>query len=254
MNRRIFSKQLALLGAGFSIIPSCGFENQKFILKDGMKIAFIGDSITQAGGYIELLRSFIAKRYPDKKVELINLGLSGETITGLTEESHPGPRPYLFDRLESLLDEHKPDVAFYCYGINCGIYQPFSQDTMDRYKQGFERIEKETTSRNIELVLMTPPPFALTDEQKNTLLSENLEIYTWQKPWPDYDEDVMIKEYEFVKQFAESEEYRLIDIRTPLFAQKEKAYSVDPIHPNETGHGIIASAIVKQLFEEKVSF
>ena len=93
----------------------------------GKKAVFLGDSITQAGGYITFTEYYLDKLYPQKNFDIYGLGLSSETVSGLSEKNHAGgafPRPCLFERLGRLLERVKPDVVFACYGINDGIYKP----------------------------------------------------------------------------------------------------------------------------------
>ena len=48
----------------------------------------------------------------------------------LSEPGHAGgafPRPELYERLERVLERAKPDLIVACYGMNDGIYHPFTQ-------------------------------------------------------------------------------------------------------------------------------
>src|ERR1044072_9164195 len=60
------------------------------------RIVFLGDSITYSGQYAELVEAYFVTRFPDRHLELLNLGLPSETVSGLSEEGHAGgkfPRP-----------------------------------------------------------------------------------------------------------------------------------------------------------------
>ena len=46
-----------------------------FALRDGQRILFLGDSNTFNGAYIQYLDAYLFTRFPDRKFELINLGL-----------------------------------------------------------------------------------------------------------------------------------------------------------------------------------
>src|SRR5438132_4669375 len=96
--------------------------DEPFPLKDGQRVVFLGDSNTYAGKYIAYLDAYLCTRFPDKRFELINLGLPSETVTGLSEPDHPYPRPNIHDRVERALTLAKPDVVVICYGMNDGIY------------------------------------------------------------------------------------------------------------------------------------
>ncbi len=62
------------------------------------RVVFLGDSITQAGRYIEYLELIYRLENPNTKPDWIPLGLSSETASGLSEPGHAGgefPRPDL---------------------------------------------------------------------------------------------------------------------------------------------------------------
>ncbi|WP_271784021.1 hypothetical protein [Aquimarina algiphila] len=89
-----------IIGLGI-LITSCG-KKEDPIVKNNTIIACIGDSVTYGGehGYVEYLQKYMNDSVPEKKVTLLNWGKNSETITHLTETGHPGPRPFLFDRLD----------------------------------------------------------------------------------------------------------------------------------------------------------
>ena len=107
------------------------------IVRDGRRIVFLGDSITFDGRFIAYLDAYLITRFPDKHVQLINLGLPSETVTGLSEPDHPYPRPNVHDRLLAALEKSKPDVVVASYGMNDGIYYPFDVDRFKKYQSGF---------------------------------------------------------------------------------------------------------------------
>ena len=88
------------------------------------RIVFLGDSITHSGQYIEFVETVLLAN-TDKHYEILDLGLSSETVSGLSEEGHAGgkfPRPDLHERLDRVLATTKPELVIACYGMNCGIY------------------------------------------------------------------------------------------------------------------------------------
>ena len=81
----------------------------------------------------------LATRDPALWCEFLDLGLPSETVSGLTEPGHAGgafPRPDLHERLDRVLEKTKPDLLVACYGMNDGIYYPFSEDRFAKYKEG----------------------------------------------------------------------------------------------------------------------
>ena len=70
------------------------------------RVLFIGDSITFGGAYVDFIETVIHTRAPDWRGEIIDLGLSSETVSGLSEAGHAGgkfPRPDLRERLGRVL-------------------------------------------------------------------------------------------------------------------------------------------------------
>src|SRR5438874_2629091 len=109
----------------------------------GRKIVFLGDSITQGGGYVTFTSYYLDKLYPQKEFDVYGLGLSSETLSGLSEPNHAGgafPRPCLFERLGRLLEQVNPDVVFACYGINDGIYLPLDAERFAAFKNGVAKL------------------------------------------------------------------------------------------------------------------
>src|SRR4051812_39823599 len=73
------------------LIPTIASAGDSFLLKDGQRVVFLGDSNTYAGKFITYLDAYLCTRFPDKRFELINLGLPSETVCGLSEPDHPYP-------------------------------------------------------------------------------------------------------------------------------------------------------------------
>src|SRR3954466_4845697 len=124
MTRSLVAAALALMVAG----PASAGDVDALA---GRRVVFLGDSITQAGGYVGIVDYYLERLHPDKDFDVLGLGLASETLSGLSEEGHAGgkfPRPCLAERLGRVLEKAKPDVVFACYGMNDGIYQPLDRD------------------------------------------------------------------------------------------------------------------------------
>ena len=233
---------MAMVG---SILLGCKDENKIYLQKNQV-IGCFGDSITAGNGsYVQVLQAEINKKQADLGLQFINLGKSSETVTGLTEKMHPGPRPYLFDRLDAVLDKNTIDVAMFCYGINCGIYGQPSARLFDSFKIGVYSFLEKVKQRNIKAILLTPPPLAL-----NPIISDNVEgsaEFGYQNPYPDYDQEVLKEFSDIILQIRHVAVLGKIDIRTPLLKRKKEYYGEDPIHPNEKGHEKIAGSVIEKI-------
>ena len=111
----------------------------KPIIGPGDRVVFLGDSITAAGHFVSYVEAHLRLQVQGDPVEVINLGLPSEGCTGLSEPDHPFPRPNVHERLARALEKTRPDVVVACYGMNDGIYYPFSQDRFKKYQQGMQQ-------------------------------------------------------------------------------------------------------------------
>ncbi|MCX5685665.1 MAG: GDSL-type esterase/lipase family protein, partial [Planctomycetota bacterium] len=156
------------------------------------RIVFLGDSITYGGQYIDYIDAYLVTRYPDRKIEVLDLGLPSETVSGLSEPGHAGgkfPRPCLHERLARLLPKAKADLVVACYGMNDGIYYPLGDERLKAYQDGIRRLVEAVTAAKARLLLLTPPTFDPVPLKGRTLPA-GLDAYP--KPYERYD-DVLAK-------------------------------------------------------------
>ncbi len=205
-------------------------------LQDVRRIVFLGDSITYAGQYVEFIEAYYAGRFPEQRLEFLNLGLPSETVSGLSEEGHAGgqfPRPDLHERLGRVLEKTKPDLVIACYGMNDGIYLPFSEERFRKYQDGIKRLRERVTAAGAKIIHVTPPTF---DEVKggHPGYSNALDRYSdWLLAQRVAGWDVVDLHGPMNRYLAEHRQ------RDPNFF-----LAGDGVHCNETGHWIIAKQIL----------
>ena len=214
------------------------------------RILFMGDSITHAGHYIAWIEAQLRTNSKGPYGELINLGLPSETCSGLSEPDHPFPRPDVHERLERALKEIKPDVVFACYGMNDGIYYPFSEERFEAYKKGIAEIIRKVNKSGAKLVLMTPPAFdPLPLKKAGKLRPLGAEKYAWFAIYEGYD-DVLKKYSDWL--LTQRDKAFVIDLHTPVTKYVEAKRKKDPdftmspdgVHVNNEGHVVLAKAIL----------
>lgn len=216
-------------------------------------ITFLGDSVTNDGLYIAYLDAYFMEYLPKLRPKFINLGVSSETISGLSEPDHPWVRPCVHSRLVKALEESKPDIVVACYGMNDGIYYPFSKENFKKYKAGILKLVDIVKKKGIKIVLMTPPIFDGETFGLQNLLPEGAEKYSYMKAYKEYN--AVLKKYaDWVKTLYEEVD-GIVDIHTPIWncvkekRKKDSSYKYgDGIHPEELGHWIIARELLKELF------
>jgi lysophospholipase L1-like esterase len=186
---------------------------------------------------------------------MINLGLSSETCSGLSEPAHPFPCPNVHERLGRALDRLKPDVAVACYGVNDAIYHPFSEANFAAFKSGINRLIEAHAAAKIPLNLMTPPPFdPLPMRKKGRLQNADAGEYSWTKIYKNYDSEVMKRYADWMKTI-DHPNCLVVDIYTPIskdLAARRKSdadfsYSNDGVHIDAIGHRVLGESLAEGL-------
>lgn len=217
------------------------------------RILFLGDSITHAGGYIALIEARLIANGVDPLPEIINLGLPSETCSGLSEPDHPFPRPNVHERLERALAAARADLVVACYGMNDGIYYPFSEERFAAYRAGVQKLVDSVQATGADLILMTPPPFDPVPLRKKegALRPSGAEKYAWFAVYEDYDS--VLQRYGAWLKTLEDRVARVIDLHEPLTrhvaaTRKDNPdYTLVPdgVHPNAEGHRVLAATILQ---------
>lgn len=211
-------------------------------------IVFIGDSITDGGTYPAIAEAF-AIAGGVLEYDFINLGVSSENASGLTEKGHPFPRPNILNRIDRITSLVEGEWAVVLYGENDGIYQPFSRERFDLYKKGITEVCEKLKKGGFKVALMTPTPFdPLSFTGK---LSEENEV-PYGSVCADY-EKVMEEYARWI--MAEGPGDKIIDIHGAVSEYLAFRRRTDPdfktgdgIHQGAEGNYIIAGEVLKALF------
>ncbi|MGL4737802.1 MAG: prolyl oligopeptidase family serine peptidase [Cellulosilyticaceae bacterium] len=216
------------------------------------KILFLGDSITYLAQYVNDMDTYLTMHFEGVRPEIVNMGLSSETASGLSEAHHPFPRPCIFQRLEQTLDFVGADLVIACYGMNDGIYHPQSEARFEAYKKGILELERCVTQRGMDIVFLTPPPFDVQMVDQSCLQDAEGDDFGFMKPYSAYN-DVLEDYGRWL--MAEQPGKGAIDIYTDVASfikqkrQEDPTYITgDGIHVNGMGHFLFMRAIFKQLF------
>jgi len=202
---------------------------------DIRRILFLGNSITYSGQYVSYIETCLILKNPERIIEYINAGLPSENVSGLTEPGHANgafPRPDLHERLDRVLDQTRPDLVFACYGMNDVIKQPFNDKIFRKYRKGIEWLHDEVRASGAQIVILTPPVY---DPVKGACFSNVLDIYS---DW------LISKRY--------TSGWEVVDLHWPMkkFLEDKRAtdssyyLAKDAIHPNETGHWLMAREVL----------
>lgn len=197
---------------------------------------FLGDSITHSGGYVVNFETWLKSLYSRRNIDVVNIGLPSETVSGLSEDGHAGgnfPRPNLFTRLDSVLNKSQPSLIFACYGMNCGIYQAFDQTRFLAYKQGIERLKGKAEDAGVKIVFITPAPY-----------DSHGKVHPYAEVLSKYSEWLVSRR---------DDGWMVIDLHSHMLASLDKeklanpnfTYQNDSVHPNAAGHWVMTQPILQ---------
>jgi lysophospholipase L1-like esterase len=212
------------------------------------RILFLGDSITYGGHYVDQFAAYLAVRYPDRKFEILNLGLPSETVSGLSEPGHADgkfPRPDLHERLDRVLEQTKPELVIACYGMNDGIYQPFAEERFAKFREGIEKLRAKVTAAGATIIHLTPPVF-----DSEPIKDRTDSAGTPGKQYTRYDEVLTVYAEWLISK--RSEGWHVVDIHTTMrrildarrSAEPGFTFAKDGVHPSEGAHWIFSMELV----------
>ena len=222
------------------IIHNVCFSQTYPIPEKTKRIVFLGNSITYNGKFISYVDTYLTLQHPDRKFEIINVGLPSETVSGLSEPNHADgkfPRPDLKERLQRILDQLNPDLVLANYGMNDGIYLPFDEERFEKFKAGMKWMHQMIDHSGSEIIHITPPVY---DDRKGAAYANVLDSYS-----------------DWLISCRYNQNWQVIDLHGPMKNELENqrelnpefAFAKDGIHPDEFGHFLIAKEILIGLGE-----
>ena len=247
-------KQISLLFLVFaSAWPACAAPaNSPSLSLAGQRVLWLGDSITADGKYVTDVEYYLNRQFPDAKFDLVSIGLSSETVSGLSEKQHPFPRPCVLERLQRALDQVKPQVVVACYGMNDGIYHPLGEERSRAFRAGIEKLIAAAKVAGAQVILLTPPPFDPLPIHAR-LRPGGAADYSYVTPFEKYDE--VLADYARWELTLSPATAMIVDLHTPLAEETARrrvnnpnfTFSGDGIHPSAEGHLLMALTILKAL-------
>ena len=198
-------------------------------LKDGDRIVFFGDSITQAGGYHKLIAKALKEKRPQLDVQIINAGISGHKV------------PNLQARIEKDVLAKDPTIVFIYIGINDVWHSQRGQGTpKDKFEAGLHDIIQQLKKAGATVVLATPTTIGEKPDGSNPL-------------------DPMLEEYAAIsRKVAQKEGVTLCDLRIAFIdylkkhnqENKEKGILTnDGVHMLPAGDALIADQASQSILQ-----
>ena len=242
-----------LVAAAICLLPAQGVCAEpatpaRALLEQSKRVVVLGDSITYGGRWVAILNAWMESQ--GMTAEVIDVGLSSETVSGLSEEGHAEgkfPRPDLAERLDRVLRVTRPDLVIACYGMNCGIYQPLEEGRFAKFRTGMEKLHAAVEKAGAKIIHVTPPVY---DKRPD-------------KPGPAgaTDYDAVLDAYSKWLLSKRADGWIVIDVHGPmkemLAAARAKdpatIYAPDTIHPNDDGYWAMGRAVLAGLGDTKAA-
>lgn len=247
-----FYKYFILINTLILLFYSCQKpkEEQTNLPLHNKKVLILGNSITENGKYVDFLEYYLRKNYPNQTLNIISIGLSGETVSGDSEANRLFPRPWAHSRLNDALTLIKPDLVLACYGMNDGIYSKKDSTRFSNYKKGILKLKEYVEATGAEIIMLTPTPFD-PDPVKERISFDD-EPQSYQNPYFNYGQVL----YDYATWLTTLKDTKVINLNshlnTKLVAIKQQkpdsTFIPDGVHPNAIGHFYMAEKILLELY------
>lgn len=213
-----------------ALLASAASAQNGFALKDGDRVVFYGDSITESRQYNNMVETYVLTRFPKLNVKFIGSGWSGDRVTGAPE------------RLQRDVLAHNPTVVTTMFGMNDGSYLPLNEARFETYSKGYQAIVDtlKQGAPGVRITLIQPSPYDDVTRPPNIEGGYNT---------------VMVRFGQYVKELADKEKLHVADLNTPVVEMLQKANATAPalaariigdrVHPGQAGHLIMGKALLK---------
>lgn len=216
-------------------------QSSEPIFKDGDKVCFVGNSITNNSQFYNFVNLFYATRYPGREVVFINCGISGDVTQGI------------INRMEADILIHKPAWSVLMIGmndVNRSLYAKSRESeagienkkkaALDLYKKNLEIIVLKLLENGRKLILQKPSIY----DQTGDLPTENFYgVNDALKACADYMQ-ILANKYHLpiVDYWTTLSEMNKIVQQKDL---KATIIGADRVHPAAPGHLIMAYEFLK---------
>jgi len=226
-----------------AIVPLLVFQTisaqQVSPFKEGDRVVFLGNSITDGGRYHSFIWLYYMTRFPDMPLTIMNAGIGGDTAYDMNK------------RLDGDVFSKRPTVLVATFGMNDSGYFEYNWDGQEDFGEkkhqecygNFKQMEKRFQGLpNTRIVMMGSSPYDETAKiEGNTALRGKNET--------------MKRIVAFQKESAEKNDWEFFDLNQPMTEinqngqQKDSTFTIcgnDRIHPDNDGHMVMAYLFLKE--------
>ena len=228
-------KNFLCIVIGLALACQCLAAQGAFALRDGDRVVFFGDSITDQRLYTTFAETYVVTRFPRLNISFVHSGWGGDRVIG----GGGGPMDV---RIWRDVLPYNPTVLTVMLGMNDGRYKAFDQQIFDEFATGYKHIVEAVKRQlpGVRITLIQPSPY---DDVTRAPLFEG-----------GYNQ-VLLRYSDFLKQLATDQRLGLADLNNPVVASLQKANATDPVgaakllpdrvHPAAAGHLLMAEALLR---------
>lgn len=213
---------------------TCAFASaQSAALKEGDRVAIIGDSITEQKLYSVYIEDYLLMCKPKQKLQTMQFGWGGETSWGFIA------------RMSNDLLPYKPTVATTCYGMNDGGYGPLKDEARQRYFDSMNKIVAGMKEAGVRFIVVGSP--GAVDTTSFKVLGTQPDVYN----------KTLAELTDVARDVAQKQGVAFADVHTVMIDVMKRAkekfgsdYFVagkDGVHPGANGHLVMAYAFLQAL-------
>jgi lysophospholipase L1-like esterase len=200
-------------------------------LRDEETIVFYGDSITEQNLYSAYLETYLASRFPNKRIASFNLGWGGDTARGGGQRFGRDVVPV------------GPTLVFVNFGMNDGGYKPFQQPVYDAYIGAQKELAAGIAKAGARQVLFTSSP-----------------IDPDRRPDGDDYNGMLSRMADGVARLGAELGIPVIDLFHPMLEVQRQAKEKQPgftmipdsVHPDPVGHLVMAYLAMRRIDAPRV--
>jgi len=206
-----------------------------FALRDGDRVLFSGDSITDQNLYNTYVESFVLTRFPSLQVSFRHAGWGGDSVGGVG-----GGKIDL--RLQRDVIPYHPTVLTIMLGMNDGRYKALDPATLSTYVAGYTHILDIVQPALPGLHTYLIQPSAYDDVTRAPLFTGGYNA-------------VLVRFAQEVAALARSHHCEVVDFNTPVVNALTQAKALDGIlapklipdrvHPGPAIHLVMAAALLE---------
>ena len=208
---------------------------EPFALRDGDRVVFFGDSITDQRRYTSFAETYVVTRFPKLDVHFVHSGWGGDRVSG----GAGGP---IDVRLYRDVLPYNPTVVTIMLGMNDGAYRAYDPAIFDTFATGYKHIV-DVLKRQLPGVRITAiQPSAYDDVTRAPMFEGGY--------------NGVLKRYsDFLAELAAAQKLDVANLNGPLVDALAKANALDAtaaaklipdrIHPGDQAALVMAQALLK---------